>query len=78
MNDKCNLFVLSLVRFLENKFHKEISEISVDFFLNDSGRIYLVGAEKILFLGSDGEVDSALDKTTLKKYEVRRLDVEIA
>lgn len=37
VNEKCNLFANSLVRFLETKYHKTIAEMVLEFFMNDTG-----------------------------------------
>lgn len=66
MNEKCNQFAISLVRFLETKYHKTVAEMVIEFFMNDSGKIYLSGAEKINFYGTDGEIDPSIDKNNLE------------
>lgn len=70
MNEKCNLFTFSLVRFLETKYHVTVADMSIEFFMNDSGSIYLTGAEHIIFYGLDGQSDPSLDKNNLEKYKV--------
>ncbi|KAL4464086.1 hypothetical protein ABPG74_006023 [Tetrahymena malaccensis] len=74
VNEKCNLLATSLVRFLETKYHKTIAEMQIEFFMNDSGQIYLSGAEKINFYGADGEIDINLDKNNLEQFQFPQME----
>lgn len=55
INSRCDLFIESLVRFFETKFHMLIKELSMEFFLLDNGSIWLSGCDKIDFCFRSGE-----------------------
>lgn len=52
--EKCDKFTYSLIRYLEDRFGKTITDLQIDIILTHTGKIWLIGADHVYFADSDG------------------------